>query len=264
MERESEMKTIKACALAFSMYSRLPMPKTEWDKDSMEYVFCFFPLVGVVLGLLLILWRRVSLFLELGSVLTASVCVILPIIYTGGIHLDGLCDTSDALASNSSRERKLEILKDSHIGAFALIACVVYLILQFGLWCEAVLDSISPVVLGTVFVLSRSLSALAAVTMKNARKSGMLASFTDALIGKKVLVAIIIWLIACVVVLLCFDLVTGGAVLMAAGLVYIYYAVTSSKNFGGITGDLAGYFLQLCELGCLAAAVLAVRLVNVL
>lgn len=264
MERESEMKLIKACALAFSMYSRLPMPKTEWDKDSMEYVFCFFPLVGAVLGLLLMLWWRVSLFLELDHVLTASVCVVLPIVYTGGIHLDGFCDTSDALASHSSRERKLEILKDAHVGAFALIAFAVYMIFQFGLWFQAVSDGISVVVLSIVFVLSRSLSALAVVTMKNARQSGMLASFTDALVGKRVLVTVIIWLIACVLGFLYLDLIIGGTMLIAAGFVYVCYAMMSSKNFGGITGDLAGYFLQLCELGCLAAAVLAVRLVAVL
>lgn len=254
------MKLLRACKLAFSMYSRIPMPRTEWDRGSMEYVFCFFPLVGVILGVIMVLWWQLAQYLGFGGILTASVCALLPIIYTGGIHLDGFCDTTDALASHGSREKKLEILSDPHIGAFALIACVAYLILQFGLWYQAFSDGISLFAPGIIFVLSRTLSALGAVTMKNARKSGMLASFTDAVAGKSVFISLVVWLIACVLCLLYLNLILGGAVMLASGLIYFYYSISSQRNFGGITGDLAGYFLQLCELGALAAVVLAGRL----
>ena len=60
----------------------------------------------------------------------------MPVIITGGIHLDGFVDTMDAINSYQPIERKLEILKDSHIGAFALISCVTYFIISFGLWSE--------------------------------------------------------------------------------------------------------------------------------
>lgn len=253
------MKLLKACSLAFSMYSRVPMPNVEWDKHSMEYIFCFFPLVGVILGILFILWWKISQALGLNTMLTASIFTALPIIYTGGIHFDGFCDTCDALASNASREKKLEILKDSHIGAFALISCVIYFIIQFGLWCQAIEDGASMMVLGSVFILSRSLSALGALTMKNARRSGMLFSFTYAVVGKRVLFTVIVWLTLCAVLLLLLDTIMGLGVLLSAILVYIYYLIMSRKNFGGITGDLAGYFLQMCELVCLAAVVLVGR-----
>ena len=55
--------------------------------------------------------------------------VVAPIIITGGIHMDGFLDTQDALGSYQPRERRLEILKDSHAGAFAIISCAVYLMM---------------------------------------------------------------------------------------------------------------------------------------
>ena len=120
------------------MYSKIPMPKPSWDDRDMEYVFCFFPLVGVAVGAVFLLWWKLALWLGLSAVMTAAGCVILPLLITGGIHLDGFCDTSDALASHQSRERKLEILKDSNIGAFALIDCAVYLLALFACWCQGV------------------------------------------------------------------------------------------------------------------------------
>jgi Cobalamin-5-phosphate synthase len=240
------------------------MPKVKWDSESMEYVFCFFPLVALPLGALYVVWCRISELLELNTALIAVVCVLLPILYTGGIHMDGMCDTMDALASNAERERKLEILKDSNTGAFAVIGCSIYLAVQFGLWYQAVEDGVSPVVMCVIFVLSRSLSALAAVTMRNARKSGMLVTFTDAVRGKRVFIVVILWIIATVTLLIYLDPFAGVTILVGAALMYMWYAMMSRREFGGITGDLEGYFLQMCELGCLLAMVLAERLVAVL
>ena len=109
--------------MAFSMYSKIPMPHIEWNKENMKNVLCFFPWVGAVAGVLVWLWFLVSDQLGFGVMLRASVAVLIPVLVTGGIHLDGLLDTADALSSWQTRERRLEILKDSHAGAFAIIVC---------------------------------------------------------------------------------------------------------------------------------------------
>ena len=70
------------------------------------------------------------------GVLFAAAAACLPLLITGGIHMDGFMDTVDALASHQSRERKLEILKDSACGAFAVLYCGVYLLLSFALYYE--------------------------------------------------------------------------------------------------------------------------------
>lgn len=79
-------------------------------------------------------WGHVANLLGVPATIVAAVLVALPVAVTGGIHLDGLCDTSDALASWTPRERKLEIMHDPRAGAFGVIGVVMYLILQFSLF----------------------------------------------------------------------------------------------------------------------------------
>ena len=126
------MKVLESIVVAFSMYSKIPMPHIEWNKENMKNVLCFFPWVGAVAGVLVWLWFRVSDQLGFGVMLRASVAVLIPVLVTGGIHLDGLLDTADALSSWQTRERRLEILKDSHAGAFAIIVCCGYFLAAFG------------------------------------------------------------------------------------------------------------------------------------
>lgn len=245
------MKTLlSSFFLATSMYSRLPVPRTEWSERAMAYVFCFFPWLGLVVGAVELVWFRLAAALDAGALLFAAVAVLLPVWITGGIHLDGFCDTCDALGSHQSRERKLEILKDSHTGAFALIGLGCWLLMSAALWSE-----VQPVAtLALIPVLSRALSGLCAVTMKNARGTGLLASFSQASELRVNRVVLALWLAAVCAALV---LLRGWPVLVGAALALGYYQLVSRREFGGITGDLAGWFVVICELACLACMVLA-------
>lgn len=245
------MKTLfRSFVLATSMYSKLPTPRTEWSDRSMAYVFCFFPWIGLVVGGLELLWFFISDYLHLGQLLFAAVALLLPIFVTGGIHLDGFCDTCDAIGSHQSRERKLEILKDSHTGAFALIGLGCWLVLGVGLWS----DVTPTAALALIPVLSRTLSGLCAVTMKNARGTGLLASFSQASDLRLNRGVLLLWLVAVGGGLLALH---GWPILLGGAISVVYYICFSRREFGGITGDLAGWFVQICELVCLAAMVLA-------
>ena len=118
--------------MSFNMYSILPLPYAKWKEENMKYVLIFFPLVGLVEALIYILVWKLGIMLKLESVFLAALLSVVSIIYTGGIHFDGYLDTCDALGSNQSMERKLEILRDSHIGAYALMGGIIYFILYFG------------------------------------------------------------------------------------------------------------------------------------
>lgn len=231
---------MRSAVIAFAMYSKIPMPRVEWDKKSLAWALCWFPLVGAVIGAVLLGWFWLWERFDLGA-LGAAGAALLPIAISGGIHMDGLCDTCDALASNQERARRLEILKDSHAGAFACIGCGVYLLALFAAWLEAPLCpalALSP-------VLSRCLSGLAAVSWKNARGSGLLASFTqpmDAGRAKAVLLCLSVLVMAGMVLL------DGYAAVLAAALSFLWYRRMAFRAFGGITGDTAGWFLQICEL----------------
>ena len=239
---------MKSVIIAFAMYSKLPMPRVDWEEKALSWALCWFPLVGLFIGAALWLWLALARWLGFGDIFTAAFALLLPIALSGGIHLDGFCDTCDALSSHQSREKKLEILKDSHTGAFAIICCGLYLLVFFACWSEVAAAGRAALVLALGPVLSRSLSGLFAVTLPNARGTGLLATFTDTMDTAKARGVMVIWVVACVAAMLWLDLWTGGAALLGAGLACLYYRVMSARQFGGVTGDLAGFFLQICEL----------------
>ena len=88
------MKLLSSCIIAISMYSRLPMPQIQWSRERMKHSMCFFPLVGLIQGLLLALWLWLAReVLGLSAAMTALWGTALPVLVTGGIHLDGFLDT---------------------------------------------------------------------------------------------------------------------------------------------------------------------------
>ena len=251
------MRLLRSLCMALTMYSKLPAPRVEWKEENMAYAMCFFPIVGVVIGALFIGLYFLGHALGLSSLLLAAVATVLPIAVSGGIHMDGFCDTLDALSSHAPAEKKLEILKDPRAGAFAVIGCSTYLLLSFGFWHEALGEGMHIYALALVPVLSRALSALAVVTFKGARKDGLLAAFRGAADVRCVRAVSALWVLLCGGAMAVLSPCAGGAALAAAGLTFLYYRIMAYREFGGATGDLAGFFVQICELACLAAAVLA-------
>ena len=102
------MKFLQSLIIAFSMYSKIPMPRLTWDKENMRFAMVFFPWVGAVCGLAVIGWYYLSEGLGAGLVLKSIVYVLIPVIITGGIHMDGFLDTIDAISSYQTTERRLE------------------------------------------------------------------------------------------------------------------------------------------------------------
>lgn len=252
---------LKSIIIAFSMYSKIPMPQVEWDAHGKNFSLCFFPLVGAVIGLCSIGIFFGLPYLGMGKTITAAVLTVLPILLNGGIHMDGFLDTMDAKHSYQPKERKLEILKDPHMGAFAAICGLVYMFLTFGFFSETSEETICLAALG--YVYSRILSGLSVVSLKKAKKDGMAAEEADTAQKQ---VKGVLWgeLLVCIVCFFLLNPVIGAVCAAIGGLCFGHYRRMAYKLFGGITGDLAGYFLQLCELWILIGAVLAERLWNVL
>ena len=85
--------------VAFAMYSKIPMPMADWNKENMKYTFCFFPFIGLVIGALSYLVGWAGGKFGFNPSFVSAVLVLVPVVVTGGIHVDGLLDTSDALSS---------------------------------------------------------------------------------------------------------------------------------------------------------------------
>ena len=110
-----------------------------------------------------------------------AVLVLVPVFVTGGIHVDGLLDTSDALSSWQERSRRLEILKDSHAGAFAVITAAVYFIAWYGAYSQLFNSAENMRAIGILslgFMVSRCLSGIGVITFPKAKADGTVAEFS--------------------------------------------------------------------------------------
>ncbi len=256
---------MRGLIIAFAMYSKIPMPRVEWNEKNMRYALCWFPMVGVIIGAMQWICYRIFLWLETATLesgivigdrlLRSVILTVIPLVITGGIHLDGMMDTIDARASYGTREKKLEILKDPRAGAFAVMGCGIYLLLTVAGW-QAISERGLLIMVGG-FVLERALSGLAAVHFRGAKGDGLLASFRKP--AQKRVVSGILTVVAILAAL--FMISHGRCVgicgVIAAVTTFLFYHQMAMREFGGITGDLAGWFLQKCELAMLLTVVLS-------
>ncbi len=249
------MRLIRAVILAFSTYTRLPTPKVKWDDDAMKLAIALLPLAGVLIGGAIWGWQLICRYFEISAVLFAAVAVVLPVVITGGIHMDGYCDTSDALASLQDKERGLEILKDSHIGAFALIRFSTHLLFSFGLLYELFLRGYDHGI-GFLYILSRCFAAYSAITMPNARKDGMLVAFTAKADRRSAGIILALLTTVAAAGWIWYTFPDGLAGIALCLPVTLWYRSIARKRFGGVTGDTTGYYLQITELTMLAGLLL--------
>lgn len=267
------MRGLYSCIIAVSMYSKIPMPGVEWTKERMAYVMCWFPVVGLLEGAVLGLWfwLGVNVF-RFTRLFTALAGAALPLLVTGGIHMDGYLDTMDALHSYGDRAKKLDILKDPHIGAFAVISLAVYMLLYTGIFYEytSLLAVNQPfrgvfyLLPGVIFTMERSLSGLSVVAFPPAKKDGLAAGFAGAAKKQAEKPALLAWAAICAAASGLagkYGLICGLAVLSLQLLVFAWYYRMSQREFGGVTGDLAGCFLQICEAVSFGGIVLLLHIV---
>lgn len=239
--------------IAISTYSVFPAPRFDWNERNMRFSICFLPLVGLIVGAAVFFWSWATKALGIDDVLFAAVAAALPLLLTGGIHMDGFMDAVDALASHQEREKKLAILKDPHIGAFAALYCGVYLLVSFGLY-HALFQARALFIVWLGFILSRALAALSTVTLKAARKEGMLCAFTEHAHKRAATVSMAIVALLAVGGMVWLSPIVGAFSAGFALLTFLWYRVMVNKQFGGATGDTTGFFIQTCELVLLLSA----------
>ena len=238
---------MKGFIVAFSIYSKIPMPQSEWKDEDMKYSLCFFPFVGVVIAALMVGWHALAMELSVGYIFRLCVMAAIPILVTGGFHVDGYMDYMDAMHSYKSKEDKLKILSDPHIGAFSVIMLVLYYILFIGTVSE-VNDHKKVLLLGGGFVLSRIFSAFMVIHLKPAKESGMFRYFSDTASKHKVTGILVAEFIILTSLMSIFVSAYFLFEVLAVLLFSIYYRYKCYKELGGVTGDTAGFFVTMAEL----------------
>jgi len=276
---------LKSLILAFAMFSKIPMVKVEWNEKNMRYMMCFFSFVGLFIGAIYFLLNFIFLqyFNPLSNInknielfsssvfqifFFSLVFTLIPLLITGGIHFDGFMDTIDALSSHASTERKLEILKDSHVGSFSVIAIVIYFLCEYVFFIcfnikiqskswDSFFDFFAFLLpFCSSFFISRLFSSLAVAIFPKAKNSGLVHTFSDNSAKRFTVIWDLFFLILTFAILILICSNRGIVICVISTLTFAYYFCMSKKNFGGITGDVAGWFVQMCEILCLAGFVI--------
>lgn len=253
---------LKSLVLAFSCFSRLPVPKMDWDSDNMRFMLAWFPFVGLAVGLLVALWWFIAEALGFGVVLKAVGVALVPLAVTGGFHLDGFADVIDALASNAEPDRKREILKDSHIGAFAAMGVAAYLIAYFAIATELPIGWRIAALLVCLHVMSRCGSAFASTLFFGNGTSGMLTSFRDSADVRMTVAAVVVVFVVFGICSVAIAPLCGLFMIVCEVVLLVWLNWFAQRNFGGMSGDVAGFFLQACELVLLACIVIGAKAVG--
>lgn len=248
--------------VAFSMYSTVPVPQVQWEKRTMRWALGFLPLVGVLIGLLEWLWFRFCTHFAADGLFYAVGAALLPLFVSGGIHLDGLCDTCDALCSYGDREKRLAILKDPHVGAFGPMWLIAFLLAEVGCFAQIYARPALLPLAVCGFAIARAMGGCKVVLTPCAKDSGLAHLFAENSDKKAVAAALILEVLLYLTVagLLVYAVphgLTAATVLVAVLLVWhgVHEHMTR-RIFGGITGDLAGFYISISELLALACAAL--------
>jgi adenosylcobinamide-GDP ribazoletransferase len=248
------MTILRSIATAFLMFSRVPMPKVEWKPENMRFALAALPLVGVLTGLVLWGWVWLCGALSFGNILFAAGMTLLPLLVSGGIHLDGFCDTVDALSSHAEPERKREILKDPHAGAFAVIGVCAYLLANFALYTALPNEKNAVLLACLIPAVSRSAGALASFGTPS-DGAGLLHAMRSSANQRVVMAILAVWCALGIAGLLLLSPLTGGVMAFFAALCAVLTVRMAKRQFDGMSGDLAGFCIQVCELAMLCGLI---------
>lgn len=250
---------IQSLFIAFSMYSKIPVPKVEWNEKNMRYALCFFPWVGIVIGIFVYFLGNLLLWAGIGKLCFSVVMTLLPLLLTGGIHMDGFLDTIDAIHSYGDQEKKQQILKDPNCGAFAVIFGAAYLLFNVAVWSECTREMLP--FIAVTYSISRTFSAFSMAAFPLARNTGLAATFQNGARRNTVQVVMSCYFLLEIVSLALWNPSMMVAMMAAFFIAFLHHYHLCKKQFGGISGDLAGYFLQVAELFALTAVCIAGRVV---
>ena len=243
--------------LAFSIYSISPKAKVERSNENTKYILIFIPLVGAVIGFITAQWAVAYPYLCSYMILPAVVGAVLPSMLSGGSHLDGFFRTVDALCSHQPRERKLQILEDSHGGYYAIIVCVWYFMLAIGVWSEMPVDGWFVLAFG--FVVSRALYGYSILALKHAKESKCSIYVPEGTLKIAESFVMLVYVLVCGWLMIFLNPSVGIACLIGAAIAFAVSLYIAYGHFGGVTEDTAGFFVQICEVLMPMAALIAYK-----
>lgn len=230
--------------MAWMMFFYIPCPVTKWDDKKKQDMLVCFPLIGLMIGFIDLVVYQLAQFFSL-SFLGSALMGFMPWMLCGFIHLDGFMDCADAVLSCRDEKRRLEILKDSHVGAFAVISVLILGLLSFAAWRECIF-TVHPVCILLMPLVSRAVAGVCVLSFKPLEQSSYKAIHDEG-IKKSRIVLLFIELIAAIAIGIIFGGLMGYALVVCAASAFLTVMEVRHK-LGGMSGDISGCAVCISEL----------------
>jgi adenosylcobinamide-GDP ribazoletransferase len=248
--------------LALQYFTRIPLPQrlldwTGFDEGSQRASLAHFPGAGWVVGGWAAICHATTVLLlgssDFAQLAAAVVSTVATVGLTGALHEDGLADTADGLAAGGDRERVLEVMKDSRLGASGALALAVALLVKvFLLSCVGNVAGWAGAVAALVagHVLSRGLALGIVATLANIGRAATSKSLPLARqIGRNGLLAAAAWCIAALALAAALTSAAACVAALASAVIMLsWLRFMLARRLGGFTGDCLGAAQQLCEI----------------
>jgi len=240
-------RIIRSFILMITFLTRIPIPMNfEFNTDDFVKGFIFFPVIGGLVGGILIIPFLVIDYIPVS--VFAFLMIILYLLVVGGLHIDGISDVFDGIFSARSKDRMLEIMEDSRVGAFGVVGLVIYFLgIYIGL-VEVVQMENGMLYVFLMPIIGRTMALVGAGFSAYAKKEGLGKSLID---GTKPIVSV------CLIVVLCvgayfINMTVFMSVIVTIGLVLIIIW-RMHRILDGITGDVVGLLVEVSQVSFLLA-----------
>lgn len=235
-------RIVHAFFMCQSMFCAIPCPCRVWDEEARPLMLPMLPLVGLEIGALWALFGWLTQLLGLPVLIRGLVLALWPYLATGFLHLDGFMDVTDAVKSCRDLARRREILKDSHVGSFAVIGLCMLMLSQFAVFASISNDK-NCLILLFLPAVSRCGSALAVTALPSMSTSQYAAQ------KKPTSHLVLLTGMLCLFVALGFVLCgLSGLALIGCMAGYGLALRRGYRSLAGMNGDIAGYALTISEL----------------
>ena len=242
------MKTyFHAFLMTQTMFCALPFPSKTWDEEARPKMMLFLPLIGLEIGMIWFGLSRLCAFLAIPRLISALILTAYPFLVTGFIHLDGYMDVLDAVRSWRSADKRIQILKDPHVGSMAVVGCVIGLLALFAGFASGIKNDL---LLIFIPVVSRCCSAAAVTALKPISVS----QYAGQKMKKRQAIVLLVLLPAAGLLA---GLLLGLSALPLVALAAAYGIALrrGCKSLGGVNGDITGYSLTIGEICAVLTAV---------
>lgn len=243
---------MKGLILLFRFMTRLPIGlDPKFDSDELGKGMRFFPVVGMVIGLILFLAFCLLGRIIYSPMVMAVILIIIEVVLTGGLHLDGLADTFDGIFSYRSKQKMLDIMKDSRLGTNGGLVLILYFFLKVALLVEGSSEfpAVMPIMVLISPVIARLNSVVNCGAAPYARATGMGKTFVDHTDGVAVGIATILTAAFVGGATYLFELPYTILIIIPIVMILGYlFAKLMTRKIGGITGDTLGAVVEISEI----------------